>query len=261
MLIIKDMKVLLLILSFLFFGCQEKLKQQVDKTDNSNESVTSLKDVKSFPYIEEGKEKDNSAFSTKNYGIGKLIINYSDQIYESKEDYTLDFFTDKEDKTTRYQLTLSWNNSGVGFIEAKNADFIKIKDWYINDYHIIHLRCFNEVDGFFEVMTNEETQERMWIKKSATTEFISWSDYLSNVVTINQIDFNTNPARKSPDDTSEILYNDKMEWEVVSVKGNWAEVRFSEIFMDMTKVENQEFRAWIKWRNEKELLVEYGLAI
>jgi len=207
------------------------------------------------------QENVDADFTAKNFGIGKLKINFLLTTLKSEE-YVLDFFENINDSKPTFKLTLKWSNEDGGRVEISNKEYIKIKDFFIEEpYYIIHFNCFAKQNGLYQVMIDEDTQKRMWIKKSSTIEFITWSNYILDVVSIKQIDFLKNPVRMKPNENSEIVYSKSMDWEVVSIKGNWVEVKFSEIFMDMTIPENQKFRGWMKWKDAEKLLIEYGLAI
>ncbi|MFT7197136.1 MAG: hypothetical protein ACI83W_001503 [Marinoscillum sp.] len=204
---------------------------------------------------------DNSSFTTKYYGIGKVILEFENSI-TNKQEYLIEFFEQPKESNPTEILSLKWIEDNHGYVAAVGDEFLNIQDYYIDEpNYIAHFNCIERSNGFLKIVVNEESNETRWIKENNNLKLEPWSTYLKTAVCVTQTDFINNPARSEPIETSKILYDSEMCWEVIDFKGYWIKVKFSEIEMDMAIEKNREFVGWLKWRNDKELLIKYFLSI
>ena len=213
--------------------------------------------------LTENSVKNTDTVFYQNKGIGKLIINFEETLFQHQS-YVLNFYNYESDSNLIKTVEIKWNSDNNGFVEIFNAEFIKVKDYYIEEPHyILMFNCLRECNGFYEVVINTETNEKMWIKKEITKVFKPWDKFLKEVVCISALNPNANQIRMKPEDNSGIAMENIEDkcWEVESVYGEWIQVKCSEIDFDLSNEKYKNFNGWLKWRNDKDLLIEYYLAI
>lgn len=242
----------------IFFGiiilssCGNQNSSPKEKEINSSQNPN-------FSNVSNDNSIDTSAFSYKNYGIGKIRILFEN--IGSIKKFTYILYSQPSLDSEKKEMTLIWNEMNNGYVEALNDDIIKIRDYHIDEpYYIILFDCLKEMNGFYQIVTNENSRETKWIQASATIVFESWPIFLQKVFCVTQIDTLKNPVRKNPDENSEILSNSDGCWNVESTNGLWIKVKYSEIDYDYSDPKIKDFRGWIKWRDNNNFLITYFLA-
>lgn len=241
---------------------EDKSKQEkIVIEEKANPNDFSLLEEHSQSKSQLSSTDDSTIFTTTKFGIGKLIVSFEEQMY-NEVDYTISFFENPVDTSNYRTVIYKWNTDDTGFVEANNDEFIKIKDYHIGEpFYIINFNCLKKEGNFYEVIVDEINNKRMWVRLNSEITLMSWFDFLKSTVCVSQNDYNNNPAYTLANDSSEIVYNKEMCWDIVDMKGYWIKVKFSEIEADLTNEDNQNLRGWIKWRDDSELLIDYYLSI
>lgn len=196
------------------------------------------------------------------YGIGKVVVKFESNLHNDKP-YILNFYRSDSENELEKTVEIKWNDNDGGFVMTTNIEFIKVKDFYLEEPHyILMFNCLREINGFYEVIINIDTKETMWIKKQSTIQLKLWDKFLQSVVCLSALDTQTNRIRLKPDDNSKVaIENVKDEcWEVIKVKGEWLNIRCFVIDFDMLDEKYKNFNGWLRWRDNNELLIEYYLA-
>ena len=196
------------------------------------------------------------------YGIGKVVVKFESNLYNDKP-YILNLYRSNSEDALAKTVEIKWNDNNGGYVETKNIEFIKVKDFYLEEPHyILMFNCLKEINGFYEVIINVDTKETMWLKKQSTIQLKLWDDFLKSVICLSSLDAQTNQIRVKPNDNSEVaMENVKDEcFEVIEVKGDWLNIRCFVIDFDMLDEKYRDFNGWLKWRDENELLIEYYLS-
>jgi len=247
----KNLLLFVLTLFIVFNGCKSK-------TDGSAQVESELKSDK----LESNVENHEAPFY-KNYGIGKLKVSFENTILNDKA-YVLNFYRSDSESELDRKIEISWNDSDGGYVETQNTDFLKVKDFYLEEPHyILMFNYLRESNGFYEVIVNTETKETMWIKKQSTIHVKLWDEFLQSVVCLSASNPEANQVRIEPKEDSNVaIENIKDEcWYVSEINGEWIKVECSEIDFDLTDEKYKYFSGWLKWRDENELLIKYYLAI
>jgi hypothetical protein len=247
----KNLLLIILTLFAIFNGCKSKSDSSLKNESESKPDKTETQ-FENFetPFYE-------------NYGIGKLKVIFENTIL-NKKTYVLNFYRSDSDADFEKKIEITWNESDGGFVETQNTEFLKVKDFYLEEPHyILMFNYLRECNGFYEVIINSDTRETMWIKKNSTIFVKSWEEFLQTVFCVSTLNPETNQVKVEPNDDSEIAFeNIKDEcWYVKEVKGEWLNIKCSDVDFDLTEEKYKNFTGWLKWRNDKELLIEYYMDI
>ncbi|CAM1346133.1 hypothetical protein [Tenacibaculum crassostreae] len=196
----------------------------------------------------------------KPLGIGKVKLQIEDIIYSKTiKQYELEFFEKEDCLNSSNKVEFKWNKNGLGYMEVLNSDFIKIKDWHVEEpYFIVNFICLEKNSKGYKIIVNEETNESRWIKKSPKMEFQPWSDFLRNLYCVEQIDINSNPLLNKVN--GKPINKEKQCWKVLKISEEWILVNNqTDEPLPNNEKPLKEIKGWIKWRNKNGLLIDYYL--
>lgn len=167
-----------------------------------------------------------------------------------KEDF-IHFFN--EDGSLWYKFTYYYDESD-GKFEYANDDFRPFA--FHIDYFLLALKCVGKEKGRYEVIVNEETGLRKYVKADdPTLKFQTWEEHLLHVFAIN---FNRedNPVLESPQgQVKNAALSDKSLFHPVEVKEEWLKVNWDPAYKAGNKGP-QSATGWIRWKKGERLLVE-----
>ena len=151
-----------------------------------------------------------------------------------------------------------YNNPEINSISIRNLEnqiWLKPETMWL-DYFSFNFRCIERKNGWFKVIVNNETNDALWIKKSQEINFSSWEDYLIGMFGVSRLMPKSNPISSLPTTESTIIMFNYVDcFEVVSMKGDWIEIR-SASYCEIE--EDQRINsAWIRWKEGNYLLIEY----
>ena len=247
----KTSSAIFLMISFLY-SCGSQYSSTKEKEITSSQSPN-------YSNTSNKNSIDTSAFVKKNYGIGKIRILFEN--IGSIKKFTYKLYSEPSLDSEKNEMKLIWNENNNGYVEALNDDIIQIRDYHIDEpYYTILFDCLKEKDGFYQIVTNENSRDTKWIQISETVIFEPWSSFLQNVVCVSQLDTIQNPVRREPNKNSVIISNSDGCWEVESMEDVWIKVKYSEFDFDLTDPKIKDFHGWIKWRDNDKFLIRYFLA-
>ncbi len=238
-------KILVLVLVLLAFeGCSAEtgksqiIKTNIQETNQVRESSTVNKSL-SNNIKEELQVKQADIDSIKNTkGLIVLSNRYG------KNDF-IRFYN--EDGSLWYEFTFYYDDSD-GKFEYENENFAPFS--FHQDYFVLALRCVGEDNSHFEVIVNEETGLKKFVRKADKT--LKFETLEKHILKSFAIDFNRteNPLRKIPEGEIKVVDLPKeITFHPVEVKGEWLKVRW-----DNTK-KDTDF-GWIKWKENDKILIE-----
>jgi hypothetical protein len=243
--------------------CSSNKDKSSDNLDKNNESLIKTDSVSLNGSLSPSNQQSNTSetLSIGILGIGKVKLEFQEHIFNNKA-YQLDFYQDYTDSIAKQTLTLKWSDDNDGAVQAINDTFLEIKDYFIEEPHyIIIFNCLRQVGDYYEIVTNEQTMETMWIKKSNLISYKSWGNFLKSTVCVSQIDIVSNPVRKKQDGLEIQVDDTEPCWEVIDVKDNWLFIKYPSFYLDDSDSIQINFRGWIKWYEEDEIIINYYLAV
>ena len=231
---------LLVLTSFLLFSnfCTHSAEKRVNTNTPSNPN----------PTTQEASASVQKDFDTIKNTIGLIVLNEHGY---GKEDF-IHFYN--EDGSLWYKFTYYFDESD-GKFEYANDDFRPFA--FHPSYFVLALKCVGKENGRYEVIVNEETGLRKYIKADdPALKLETWEEHILGVfaVTFNRVD---NPLLDAPSgQVKEVaLSNAEPFFHPVEIKGEWLKVKW-ESSEGMERKGPNYNSGWIKWKEGESLLVE-----
>lgn len=174
------------------------------------------------------------------------------EITDIEPTQTIKVYDDKEIK--------SFN---IESLESIRKEWFKPIHFHL-DYFIFYFQCSVIEKDWYQVVVNEQTNLKYWVKKSSDLEFIQWEKFISGVTAVRPIQADDNPIRQEPKINSKPTNHQLIDClSPVEVQGDWMKVKVEPAVCDKTfEMEGQEFvEGFIKWKNDKKLLIHYWLLL
>jgi hypothetical protein len=138
-----------------------------------------------------------------------------------------------------------------GKFEYENENFAPFA--FHQDYFLLALKCTGEDQNRYEVIVNEDTGLKKFVKKDdAALKFQSWEDHIKGAfaVKFNQVE---NPLRESPEGkVKNVGLPEDVTFHPVQVNGEWLKVRWD----GSQEPKKDAGSGWVKWRDHNQILVE-----
>ena len=205
------------------------------------------------PFTLETSPNVRHGFDTIGDTIGVVVLN---ELKYGEEDF-VHFYN--EDGSLWYKFTYYYDDSD-GEFEYANDDFIPLS--FRVDYFRLALRCVGKDNGRYEVIVNEETGLRKYVR--ADDRFLkleTWEEHLQDTA----VDFNQaeNPVLEAPHGRVKkvALPGSGAPFHsvhTVEVKGEWLKVKWDTSRGTVSQVPKYDY-GWIKWKKGDKLLVEFFL--
>lgn len=236
------MKYLRLLFLILFISCQRQSNKIEELSTNSDNKVLKFDSSKSdIETIDD--EKGIIVDNKKNIGnsIGIITI-IAERLTEND---TIKIFN--KDGSLWYKFSYFYDDSN-GKYDFYNEDFNPLS--FHPDYFLLALKVTSELNDYYEVVVNENTWIKKYIKKNnPLLKFQTWEEHILSSVFAVGFDENKNPLRSYPSLSADTLYYDKDEFYYPNqIKGEWLQVKWGS--------EGNWNYGWIKWKDKDRLLIE-----
>jgi hypothetical protein len=204
----------------------------------------------------------SSTYAQPNRLKGKGLISV-----EIEKMPTLRFF-ESLDSNEPIHSTQVFDDPAIGSYNIKNIEKIS-KDWFnplhcLLDYYIFYFQCSDIKDPWYQIVINEKTDLKYWIKKADFIKYVAWDQFISDVVSVMPNDSIINPILLSPQINAPKAKKQFINCLTpVSVNGEWLKVRIEPAICDKTleMSESDIFEGYIRWREGDELLITYYLLL
>ena len=176
-------------------------------------------------------------------------------IYKTKE---IKLFKNKGDELPEKTIRLVHRDSEIYIEEKDYAKWLKPESVWL-DYSIFIFRYTNIEGNWIEVVVNNETMNKKWIKKSETLNVKSWEKFLVENTTAIEPLIPTD-IKAEPDADSKTIRKSTKEdcFEAVEVKGDWIRLRTNET-LECNEHPTPIKSGWIKWREANKLMINFFL--
>lgn len=155
-----------------------------------------------------------------------------------------------QDGSLWYKFTFYYNDSD-GKFEYANENFKPFA--FHPDYFVLALKCVSEDESRYEVIVNEETGLKKFVRKDdPTLKFETWEEHIPKAFAVG---FNQeeNPLRETPEGKVKAIDLPKeATFHPVEIKGEWLKVSWS----NSKKAEKNNKFGWVRWRENNKILVE-----
>lgn len=121
------------------------------------------------------------------------------------------------------------------------------------DYEILYMKVILQGKDWMQIEVNKQTGQSAWVDASEV-KLLYWSQFLLGVNSIENPDEQYNPLRVRPLEQAGLWKGAAYEWMIpVLVNENWLKVILRD--KDMRVIGE----GWLRWRNDKNLLIRYSL--
>ncbi len=113
------------------------------------------------------------------------------------------------------------------------------------DYFVLAMTCLSENDSDYEVIVNEKTELRKFVRKSdASLKFETWEDLILSSFSVD-FDRMSNPLRESIQGKLMVV-DSEVNFHPLEIRGEWIKVR----------VGDSKRCGWVKWKENGSLQIE-----
>ncbi|MFY9618360.1 MAG: hypothetical protein WAQ99_01010 [Pyrinomonadaceae bacterium] len=149
-----------------------------------------------------------------------------------------------------YEFSYFYDDSD-GKFDYPNDDFRPFA-FHVDNF-LLALKCTKRDDSSLEVIVNEETGLRKYVKADdPVLKLEEWDKFVLGVFAVT-FDQNTNPLLEGPNDqTKKIAAPKSAIFRPVETRGNWLKVSWQSVEEQRTETVN----GWIRWRNDETLLID-----
>ncbi|MEX0966153.1 MAG: hypothetical protein WD077_02870 [Bacteroidia bacterium] len=121
--------------------------------------------------------------------------------------------------------------------------------------HEISFICLALKDNHYQVVVNKETSETLWLRNKTFLHLLPWNSYLQQSFPLRRLDVNGNRLLSRPTEGAPaIAIKGRDCLRVLKTSGDWMQV---EVLSACSRNGKAEAIGWIKWRDERDLLVGY----
>lgn len=148
-----------------------------------------------------------------------------------------------------------YDESAFDDLESINTDFKPFA--FHPDYLLLAMRVVGEDSALYEVVVNEESDLRKFVRKN--DENLKYEDFGALILTVYAIDFDTgtNTPRNTPGGEAVTAdYTDVKRFKPEEVDGDWLRISWSKPAAEKGDAAADPGTGWIRWRRGSKLLVE-----
>ncbi len=208
-------------------------------------SVITENPQESSPVIEQPSNNVEIEFPVIENTIGLVVLsdNYDNgdfvQIYN-------------KDGSLWHKFTYYYDDSD-GEFEYANENFRPFA--FHPDYFVLALKCVGKKNGLYEVIVNEETNLKKYVKANdKVLKLETWEKHLLGLFAVG-FDEKENPMLEVPQGRAKKLITPDATFHPVKVKGDWVKVKWETTPKTETKEAEQDF-GWIRWKKDGKLILE-----
>ncbi|CAN5276129.1 hypothetical protein BH10ACI1_BH10ACI1_21080 [soil metagenome] len=234
---------LLIFLPVLFFiNCAKP-----SETVNQNKAETPKLEITELTNKKNESDVKQVVISIK--GIKGLIV-LSDK-YEKSDEF-IRFYN--EDGSLWYQFSFFYDDRD-GKFEYENNNFNPFA--FNPDYSRLALKLAGENATYFEVIVNEETNLKKYVKKDDKNfKFETWENHILQTFAI-EFNNEVNPLREIPNGKIKNIETANIEkFAPVEIKGEWLKVKW-DVKPNSTETTPKTDSGWIQWKKADTLLIDW----
>lgn len=124
------------------------------------------------------------------------------------------------------------------------------------DYFVLALRCVGKGGGRLEVVVNEETGLKKYVREDDTSlKFRAWEEHILQVFAV---DFNPedNPVLEKPGGNAKSIdFSKRLTFHPAEVDGDWLKVRWSSTGQAKGTGES-DHSGWVRWKKDGVIAIE-----
>jgi len=198
-------------------------------------------------------KKDATVSISKTHSGKQLIANspglivLSDQL--GKNDFVRIY---NDDGNLWHEFSFFYDDSD-GKFDYENENFRPFA--FHPDYFILNLKCVGEDKNRYEVVVNEETGLKKFVKKEdRTLRFETWEELIPTLFAVG-FKKEENPLRDIPNGKLKVVeLPNEVIFHPIKVEKDWLKVSWEDPKKNKGKDENS---GWIRWKENQKILIEF----
>lgn len=229
------------------------LTSQACSAEISNTQVPpNSKEVRERRDINENANRTNAQSELQTGQADKTSIKNTKGLIVLSDRYRKNEFVRfyNDDGSLWYEFTFYYDDKD-GKFEYENDNFAPFA--FHQDYFLLALKCTGEDKNRYEVIVNEDTGLKKFVKKDdPALKFQSWEDHIKGAFAV-KFDQVENQLRESPEGkVKNANLPEDVTFHPVQVNGEWLKVRWD----GSQQPKKNAGSGWVKWRDDSQLLVE-----
>ncbi|MCI0387231.1 MAG: hypothetical protein MOB07_00440, partial [Acidobacteria bacterium] len=151
-----------------------------------------------------------------------------------------------------------YEDHALHYLKRPNADFAPYG--FDPDYFGLTLKCVRSDADRYEVIVNEESSLRKFVKKDdPILKFQRWEEYVTNWSWV-EFDASTNPPRIKPDISADVIRIPSLSKDYVigfhpdKIEGDWLRISWN-LSESSKKFQNKDEFGWVRWRDKENNLI------
>lgn len=195
--------------------------------------------------------------------LGSLISNATElglgivdiDIYKTKE---INLYKNKSDRNPERVIHLIDKNGNITIEENDYQKWLKPESIWL-DYSIFIFRYTDFQDDWIEIIVNNDSMNKMWIRKTETMSVNTWQTFLVNRTTAVE-PLTSSEIKLEPSDNAQTIRKSTKDdcFEAIEIIGDWIKIKTNET-LDCNKHPDPIKSGWIKWRQNNKLTIEFFL--
>ena len=155
------------------------------------------------------------------------------------------------DGTLWYEFSYFYDDAN-GKFEYANHDFRPFA--FHQDHFLLVLKCTDINEKFFEVIVNEETGLRKYVKANDPVfKFETWQRLVLSTFAVN-FETKTNPVLEAPaGQTREDFWGKDITLRPIEIRGDWLRIEWQ---TTPRSTNNNNATGWVRWKQDGNLLIE-----
>jgi len=201
------------------------------------------------------------AQNTEMKGDGIVLIDIANfpliEFYNSPD-------TAEPTETFKIFMDESINSFNIENLKQIRNDWFKPLHFNL-EYFMFYLQCTEIENDWYQVIVNEQTNLKYWMRKSTILSYKSWENFIcEKAIGIIPSNPEENPILKSPHLDSEKAEKQPIDCLMpVSISNEWLTVKVEPAICDQTNQMNEDeiFTGFIRWKKGNQLLIKYYLLL
>jgi len=226
----------------------EILKSDTNAVPDSKQEIASPS-IEINPQLAVEKVSDAKKYETS-LDNTKGLLTLSEE-YKKPYDF-IRFYN--ADGSLWYEFTFYYDDSD-GKYEYENDNFRPFS--FHPDYFTLALKLIGEKSNYYEVVVNEETKLKKYVKKNdKNLKFETWENHILKTFAI-EFNQKENSIRETPNGTLKKVDLSKIErFGAVEFKGEWLKINWDTEKNTDSDSKKTDF-GWIKWKEGENLLIDW----
>lgn len=185
-------------------------------------------------------------------GIGIVVVDFNES--------TIVEFYSSPDSSLKPVKSIKFYDDHVNQVwKIKNMETHKLwlkPEAYNPLYDLLAFRCVSVKDGWNEVIVNNSTGQKYWVKATEIIKFNDWLTFLQNGKCISKGKTEIRILENPEENAKAVEFTGKECFRIKSMKEEWIEITLPVVDQTGILIEKT---GWMRWKNGNDLLIKYSI--